>query len=842
MANLCSIATGNWTTAGTWSLVDTTSYLNSESTSTTVTTTASANRSSAFTPGAITITGIAVKLSNRTGTTGTFTVELWNNTGSAIVAGTTVTINMSDLGAAVAANLDGGWIVFDFANVALSAATDYMVQVSTSNATQIQLFSSATTNWSRMLLTSTTQAPVAGDDVVVAGNYTGAGTGNDITVTMNETATTDYGSAPTAANSLILPGVAVAARGTLQYGTTAATNYYLKVSNSVVIYRNGTFNIGTTGTPIPRDGTAVLEFDPAADGDYGLIARNGSTLNIQGLSRTSGKNIVSCKLNTDEAVNSTSLGVDTDTGWLDNDIIAVASTTRTASQCEAGTLNGNAGASSLTVDGFAGAGGGLAFAHDGTSPVQADVILLTRNVKIRSATSTLMAYVNLREESTVDIDWAEFRYLGEAVTNKRGVELNTTTGSFNMQFSSIYDVEDNGFLIAGTSSNNITFSNNTMWNLATVAGPACQNTATSGTNITIDSNILIRSGNVQGWLLSDVGGTFTNNTVVGATTIGISLSEASAEIGTFSGNISHSNTTDGITFSVSGMTGIISNVVAWRNTGQGLEIVNAARTNSVIVDGATVFGNTTTNLQFSESGSLWLKNVVSNGDTTFSTTNGITVSNDGATCNLILDNCEFSTVSGIKTAHSNDINVNLPNHLEVICRNCKFGAATEVASQTNIAALGYIASQKHDQTAGNHKTWMMYGTLQTDSTIFNTVTPSMRMTPNNASGKLESAYQFNGIQVAVANGATVTVNVYTRRSSSGDGAAYTGNQPRLIVKANPAIGITSDTVLDTHTAADGTWEQLSGVTAAATDDGVMEFVVDCDGTAGWVNVDDWSAS
>ena len=77
----------------------------------------------------------------------------------------------------------------------------------------------------------------------------------------------------------------------------------------------------------------------------------------------------------------------------------------------------------------------------------------------------------------------------------------------------------------------------------------------------------------------------------------------------------------------------------------------------------------------------------------------------------------------------------------------------------------------------------------------------------------------------------------------GDGAAYNGNQPRLMLRRNAAVGITSDTVLATSSAAgDGAFEVLSGTTVAASDNGVMEVYLDCDGTAGWVNVDDWVVS
>jgi len=53
---------------------------------------------------------------------------------------------------------------------------------------------------------------------------------------------------------------------------------------------------------------------------------------------------------------------------------------------------------------------------------------------------------------------------------------------------------------------------------------------------------------------------------------------------------------------------------------------------------------------------------------------------------------------------------------------------------------------------------------------------------------------------------------------------------------------TTNIALATHTATTGVWAQVSGTCTAALEDGVWEVYVDCDGTAGWVNVDDWSVS
>lgn len=485
MAVLASIATGNFTTAGTWGTVNAASYNNVETTTTALTTTYAL--SSTFTPGAVTISHIGVKLSVRTGTTGTISVCL--DQGGSDVAGTTVTINTADLPVAATAGLNGGWHFFKLASpVLLLAATLYSVKAKTSSASQVSLFSTATTNWARALITTTTGAPAAGDDLIIAGEYTGAGTSNSFTVTMDNTASTDFGAAST---SLVTPAIAICNKGTLSYGTSASTAYTMKISGNAIVYSGGTFNIGTVGSEIPRTSTAELFFDCGANVDFGLTVRNLGTFNSQGLSRASGKNIYYCKLNTDEAVASTSLGVDTDTGWLDNDEIAVASTTQTIGQCESGALNGAAGASTLTVDGFAGAGGGLAFAHSGTSPTQAEIVLITRNITIRGSSTTLQSYFDVKANSTVNCKWTAFKWMGSNTANKRGIDVATTTGTFSMTYCSLSNFAvtgSAGVIISAASGSGITFSNNITFS---VNGLHFSNAQSTGSWVA-DSNIFMR--------------------------------------------------------------------------------------------------------------------------------------------------------------------------------------------------------------------------------------------------------------------------------------------------------------------------------------------------------------
>ncbi len=833
MAVLAAAADGNLTSSSTWRLVDSTSYLNSETGSETLTTAYSGTRSSAFTPGAITIDAIYVKLASRVGTTGTMSVSLYNNTGAADVAGTEVTINMNDL---PAVSSDGTWICFKFgSSVTLAGATSYSVQAKTSSSGQCSLYRDGTAdNISRALRTTTTQAPTTGDDMIISGEWTAAATVTSRTVTMNSTAATDYGSNTT---SLVTPALSISSNGTLTCGTTAATNYVLRLSGYLKVVGGGTLNYGTSGTPMPRDSTAVLEFDCAADGDFGVYISNVGTANLYGLSRTSGKNITRCLLNTDEAASSTSLGVDTDTGWLSGDSIAIASTTQTRTQSETRVLNGNAGASSMDIT------AGLTNAHSGTSPTQAEVILLTRNVKVRSVSSTSMTFFYINIGATVNMEWVEFRYIGGVNSPKRGVDISTSSsgGTFSMSYCSIYNTESTSLIINNGNATNITINDLVSYNNAT----AFSHTGTLSTSNTALTDLLFMTCTACTFTGSGLA-SLDGFVVIGnsaTTTIG-GIAAAGA---TFDNITVHS--ANGFAFSqFFGSNNMVTNVNCWRNTAAGFQFSTNA--SNIVIDGLVLFGNTTTNLGFTGTvGNIMIYGLVSNGDTSFATTNGIgvTMSSNQIITNVILHSPDLSTVSGIKTAHTNDINMlsQAYNNIDILLDNPKLGAATEILNRTSMPLYysnpmyASIRAMRKDQTDGNNIAWLSNCIHTVDTTIFNTASPSLRITPSSATIKADS----NFFSVNVNDGQTCTPTVYVRKSVSGDGAAYNGNQPRLILLRNDAMGITANTVIDTSTASgDGAFEALTGTTATVIDSGVLQFMIDLDGTVGWVNIDDFSAT
>lgn len=816
MATVISGATGNFTTAGTWYLADATSELDSE-TSTTSTTT-SAVASSAFTPGAITINAVAVKISSCVASpTGTFTIDLFNSSLSAQVANTVVTVNVSDL------PTNGGWVVFPTnGSVLLIVATNYQVRVLSSVNAEVTLFTDATAhNWSRELRSTTTQAPASGDKIIVAGEHTGAGTGNSFTVTMNQTATTSYGAVA------FTQSLTVNKRSTLAYGTSASTNYYLKIKGLSKIFDGGTFTIGTSGTPVPSTSTAVYEFDSTANVDSGLTVNPGGTFTTFGNALTFDRTMLAA----DAASSATSLTTSDSTGWLNGDTIALASTTRTASQSESKALTAGASGTTLTIT-------ALTNAHSGTNggtgaDIRAELANLTRNVKIRGISTSLQGFIDCKNTSIVSMSWTEIYQMGSSTALKTGISTATTTGSFIVNRCSIHDFivgNATGITITGSTSNNITISNNVFYNMALTF----INIAVTSNINSITSNLMILAVGGNGCILSDIGLTFTGNTIVSSGNYGIQINEstaATAIFGSFSSNIAHSNASAGLEFSLPATGGTVSSCTFWRNSSSGIDIPVAI--SSITFDTIALFGNLTNNISIGTTSiiSCIFNAITSNAGTTLTTTSGMNI--QSATPDCIIQNSSF----GATTAHTQDIIVNSGgsnNSIWMNLANTILASSTELTGQTSMLPGSQIGSEKHDQTAGLHKAFKREGTISTDTVIFNSASPSARLTPNSATLKL---YTTLGT-FPITSGSTLTFTVNVRKSVIGDGTAYNGNQPRLIVKANAAVGINTNTVLATASGAAGSWESLSGTTASATDDGAVQILVDCDGTTGWINVDD----
>ncbi len=819
MAALATIATGDFGTAGTWALCNS----GSDSVAANTALTTSYVTGTVFTPGAVTIDGIMVRIASRTASpTGTISVAL--DLATVTVAGTEVTINVSDITAGDTATQGGlGWYCFKFAApVLLVAATNYGVKAKTSSSTQVNLFSTATTNWSRQLRTTTTQAPAAGDDLYIQGEWTTAATSNSFTMTMNETATTIYG------QRYISKG------GTVVLPSTASTNYNW-YGKDIKVFPAATFTPTCATTS-----TVTFQFNCTASSEFGLAIHSNSTSVATGATKN-----VKTLMTSDEAAAQTVIsGLTSTSGWVVGDELAFPSTTRTVGDCEKKTILTVDSSSQVTLT------AGLAAAHSGTSPTQAEVGNLTRNIRFIGASSTNTFYITVYSPTSLDYDYIEFANVGGTGTDKAGINLlpsSAISHNISFRFCAInvgHASNVGGFTLDPLGAVTLEVSDNVIYSFA---GSGIRINSGS-TGITVNNNLIIRSTTAFGIDCQILTATLTNNKCVGNNSGGLILQpSAGALTGTFSGNTCHSNLQYGINFSSNVRLQddiTISSLTCWRNNTYGIQLacLSSVVLTKCIFDAGVLFGNTTAGLNLFNNGTGYLefKDYTCNAGATLTQPIGFNISAINFD-RLVLNHCSFGATTTHATA---DVAIaSSMNFISLEMYDTTLASTTEVSGQANTPAYGVmykgIWSFKHDGVAGAVKNWQRFGTIVTDTVIYNTASPSIRVTPSNASNKQQFASKF----IPTASGETGTVSVYVRKSVLGDGTAYNGAQPRLMVRKNLLAGITADTVIDTCTAAaDGAFELLTGSSVAVSADCVLEFFVDCDGTTGWINIDDFTTT
>lgn len=804
-------------TASSWKTIDATSANITEASwgYTQATYTSSSN----FTPGAITVEGVMVKVAWVSGTSGTFSLELYNATGSASVAGTEVTIKLSDIPQQnILQQNSGGWIYLKFASpVTLLAATAYNLRTKTSSVNLLLLNVTSGYNWARGLVTSTTAAPAASDNLFVCGYYTNLSAGTVITCTYNNTATTVWGS------------IEVGGHGKMILQNSASTNYVMKIATTG-LYINGLNAItefGNSSTPVVSTSTLLLELQATAAATNGIDNRNMATFTAYGAPKTR-----RAKLAANSAVGATTLTTDISTGWVTGDELSFAQTVRSTSpQVERKALTANAVGTTLTIS-------AMTLAKLGTGDFPCDIGLMTSNIKIygTSATSTFYFRNNVSTQSgtgKVDFSNVEFRYFGSSTGGRFGFELNGSVGCLN-RFNNCSFADGNsgtyGLMIFNGVNENFEIENNVFYNVPRGVS-FWQQTITTGTkkinnNLFINSNFSIgSSGGITGDYYE-----CKNNTVSAATSAVLSI------------NIINSNTAiDGIytycalntscTFTLVRST--IKNVTSYNAGSIGITIGGK----DSIIENCNIYGSISYNIFCNTLSNITLKSFNIQAGLAGSTCpSGVVLQT--AYANLYIDNSVIGTVS---THSTGDIVSNVAIYGNVVLRNTTLGSSTQISGQSLLGNFDRVSQQRISGVAGTHRSYKQFGRLDTDSIIFDSSPRSSRMTPNSAVNKLCGT----PFQIAVANGTTATFSIKVRKSVAGDGTAYNGNQPRLILRSNPSAGSTynSTIVCATASGSAGVWETLSyTLPIAVTDDTGMEFYVDCDGTLGWINVDSITTS
>ncbi len=823
MAILKSIATGNFTSASTWGVV--VGSVSAGSTNQLITTSVSA--SPAITLLANTLDGVMVQLGYRIASpTGTVTLELYNNTTTTIDR--TVTINVSDLSSQSGGSTltYGGWVYFKFGStIALNVAQSYAVRIKASVTNQLAFMRSGTAgDWNRGLVTTTTGAPATGDTCHIAGEFLSAGSSNSFTVTMDNTSTALQLSADGGSNALTINE-----KGTLSFGISSSTNYYLKCAGNVRSYCGGTLKIGDVSNPLPSTSTATIEIVQTSSGQYGIEV--GGTFTTYGASKT-----VSAKLNADASAGATSLTTNVSTGWKNGDIIGIAGTTRTNTELQKLTLSADASGTTLTTNALTTAKGG-----NSTTGVQSDLINLTRNVKFLSQTFASYVYFPNVTQS-ISLYYTEFKGFGTATANKYGISFYSDTITSDIRFCSFYDAQivaaNTGIYINQLTTGSINFQSNNFYNFVSNGGGSYNINiqAVTSTSWTINNCIFIGGG---GAFIFDVGGTLTN-TIFANQSGNVNISEI-AQYGTFNNITAYGCNAYGLYF-YRGY-GTISNIKCWRNSSGGLAVGQiGAQGRSLTFDTVTLFGNATANLQFPSNtqlnGTVIFKSLTSTAGTTLVCPVGMLIGSTPVDSVFVYN-------SSFGSGHtSGDINYvgGYPNNINLA--NVSLNSTIKVSSSIQNTVKGYLqpvlTSINEGGVSGTNFTYDNNCTTSRDTTIFNTASPSFRVTPNTSSYLIKTDH--TPVKLAVKSGDTPIITVAIRKSVVGDGTAYNGTQPRLILRPCIHAGITDYTVIATCVSANGVWETLSGTLPAPSMDCVYEFYVDCDGTTGWINIDDWNTT
>lgn len=848
MPILHSIATGNFLTSTTWGDVQSNLFLDSRSTVSTVSTTLTSSGS--FSPSTnVTIQGVSIQIGGRSTTpSGTFTVDLFNFT--TLTSLTQVIVNVSDIPNTNQVSPSGdngpGWMYFKFPSTQnLVAGTLYTIRLATSQSNQVSVYRDATVNnWSRALVSTVNATPGSSDTLIIAGTWTTASTYSSVTVTMNSTSvSTAYGL------------TYVSNYGKLAWPTSSGT-YQLRLNNALIITKEGVVEMGTVSNPITSATTATLEISASTTNQFYIRVIGGSFISY-GQSTT-----VKAKLAADRSAGNTTSTTDISTGWLSGDTIGVASTTRTQSQAELITLNGNATGTSLSHSAYVNAHGG-----NSTTLVQADMIKLNRNVTIQSTSSANTTnFIIQGWQPVVSSFYTSFRNLGGGGTPSHLFYSSVSgSGSTEMEYCSFWcpnSISNQpgpqmGINPAGMGtgiflfdfSNNVLYGfSSTAFNFTTITTPI-----TAG-QPTINNNVFMRSQAVS---IGIIRGSFSGNTSTSNSLNGVTFSYSTSSvtgIPNLDNNTFYSNGSFGAEFnfnvgdSTTTLNPVINNLRIWRNNSRGisLSVLLNRRESSVTFNNMYMFGNNGgINLPQGSFGTTIIQNSFIWGGATLIQDSGIVTSNSQMSYDtLYILNTEFGkdylgNISNLSTAAI--ASVSRGNGIVIF--NSNFNSTTEVNTSTALA--GYVYSQfpisfRHNNVEGSNKTWTNAGTILTDTTIFDVASPSIKMSPSTANFKLATP----SVRIPVTSGSTCQVSVRVRKSISTDpsGANYNGNQPRLMYRYNPMAGTTGDTVGSTMTAALGTWETLTYTTPAVNRNSVLEFFVDCDGTTGWVNVDNWSTT
>jgi hypothetical protein len=627
----------------------------------------------------------------------------------------------------------------------------------------------------------------------------------------------------------------------LLYPHTAGVDHVLRLKGHMKVFGGGTFQAGTDANPIPITRKFKIEGNYSASlvsGKYGIYVEGYGTFSMVGATLTK----IRTKLNADEANGQTELTVVDATGWKQNDVIMIAGTRRAAGEAEQKILaNDDEGTGHIDIT------AATSYTHHGVAPTQADIALLTRNVVLTNYNTTYYTYIVSKGTATTYLKNIEISYVGYNSADHNGVTFYSSTGgSGTLTYCSVHHTYIRAVFIAGSGVNNVTCTYN---NICDVNGiNAIEVEGTSGTNITISNNLLIKSGNgVEAFQLGDVGITCQNNTVANFQGSVLVIAQDAA-VGTISDLTAYCN---GTGTAVSGAALNFStilktpytweNFTIWRQNATGIYFggENLKQT----FKNFNIWGNYNSNINWSS--------VVS--DPTFINCNFN--SETGYTCAVYFESgvstfiynarfygCGFGVASGTKIASAYLFQTNNYNNVRqiYIIDDIGYSAASGPWDSTTILDdRNFVAIENYNNTPGRHIKWI--GDYQaTVNIISDHITggqlaawayggSGIAVLLNPGSTTKDLIWKFN---VPVTNATPFVLNIRVRKTAGSPTLSISMKGCGIVEEVNTDIPLTTS------------WVQYNAASKTPARDGFIEVTLKArdNASSGDIGIDDITIS
>lgn len=629
-------------------------------------------------------------------------------------------------------------------------------------------------NWSAGASWTGASVPGVGDNATIQN-------GDTITIDQNVTTGADTSTA----------AIDVASGGKLEVLNTVAADYTLTCKGDLKISSGGTIEFGTVANPIPiaRKFTIKLNYSGALSaGKYGFL--NYGTMTIQGASKTS-----HTLLTSDLSATGTVWTVGDTTGWEAGDIVAIASTTRTYSQHEQEVIQTVDSGTQITCV------AGVTHAHSGTSPTQAEVINLTRNIKVTAYNAAYNGYVYIAAGSTTNCNNTEFSELGLNSTNKHGLEIRATgANNCNIGYCSIYNCyELYLYYSTYTAIDYCSLYNNQR--IYMFQSNYCYLTHSIGiyfkaspyTNrcyyLTVENSTFV---SVNGYGFHFYLSSFT------------SLADI----------FTHSNGGYGLYLQNIYARVDLANLSLWRNNSGGLYLENSFCN----INTGSLFGNDYSNIYIVKCPSCTFTDIELDGDGY--TDYGLEIDDNYGVITLV-----DSSLGDTGVHQSADIVCYSNTYFNCILKNTKLATTPEI-EDIHLTTIGsYIQSEDHDKVQYADKAWYRNGIVVRDGT-----------TKKYGSYATRFDYQYNNAEwleyetyIPVKDGEQIAASAWLRKNAS-----YTNaNRPKITISGQ---GIAEDSTQMSDVT--DTWERVT-VTGTPTRTGLAKLTISTylvnAGASAWVD-------